>query len=241
MRRSQEYIRDWNDIEKQSPVTKEKERILREKYGLWPLLDPGLSFEEICERKNITLESLLHELWIVNSPPPAFEEIGTRPCMVKGEEFFLKNVILQKSSTRDDVILHIDFSRVNSITAFKSALMEWVDMEYRVRKTPFHLQETGKETEWLPGETAIHLELVKDENNPSVLSDIDYAKIIRIGDMKEKENLTNEKIALREWKEKFEETDDEPANPDGAIRNVSNYYKKYQQLVNGGYKKLSYP
>lgn len=241
MRRSPEYIKDWGEIKKQDhrELSEEKRQYLQEKYGLWPLQEPSLSFEEICERKNNTWESLFEELWILHSGPPAFEEIGTREYMINGQISFLKDFVLKKTTTKDDVILHIDFSRVNSITALKNVLMKWIDMKYRVRKT--HLKETDKDTILPTGEKLVHFELIDVENIPSVLSDIDYSTYIKIGDMKEKENLTNEEIARELWPDKFQDTDDEIANPDGAIRNVSHHYKKYQQLVNGGYKKLSYP
>lgn len=64
---------------------------------------------------------------------------------------------------------------------------------------------------------------------------VDYKVILTVGDMKEKENLTNQEIAKKIDPRKFNK------NAESAIRNVSHLYKRYKELVAGGYKDMILP
>ncbi len=64
---------------------------------------------------------------------------------------------------------------------------------------------------------------------------IDYDLLLEVGDLKEKEHLKHQEVAQKIDPRKFRE------NPESAIRNVGHYYKHYKELVNGGYKDLTFP
>jgi hypothetical protein len=68
---------------------------------------------------------------------------------------------------------------------------------------------------------------------------VDYDFILKVGDDREK-GLTNEQIAREIFPRDFKE-DNEEANPESAIKKVSNAYQRYRKLVNGGYKDLKFP
>ena len=57
--------------------------------------------------------------------------------------------------------------------------------------------------------------------------------------MKQK-GLTNEKIAKKLYPRDFD-INNLNAKPESRIRNISNLYKKYKELVDGGYKKIAFP
>jgi len=62
----------------------------------------------------------------------------------------------------------------------------------------------------------------------------DYQLILMVGDMKEKQKLKNRQIAEKIEPRRFRE------NPESAIRNVSYLFKRYKELVNGGYKSITF-
>lgn len=57
-----------------------------------------------------------------------------------------------------------------------------------------------------------------------------YKRILRVGDLKEKEGLTHKKIAEMIFKS--------AENLKSGQRKVSIYYKRYKDLINGGYKNI---
>ena len=68
---------------------------------------------------------------------------------------------------------------------------------------------------------------------------IDYDAILKVGDLKE-EGLTYQQIAKRIFPRDFN-NNNEKANPESAIRKVGQYYQKYRELVDGGYKDVTFP
>ena len=69
---------------------------------------------------------------------------------------------------------------------------------------------------------------------------INYDLILQVGRMKEHQHMTNQMIAKELFPRDFD-NNNLNAKPESKIRQISNYYKKYKELVNGGYKKITYP
>jgi hypothetical protein len=65
----------------------------------------------------------------------------------------------------------------------------------------------------------------------------DFDIILEVGDLKEA-GWTNQKIAKKIYPRLFENKD---ANHESTIRNISHIYKRYKELVAGGYKHITYP
>jgi len=69
----------------------------------------------------------------------------------------------------------------------------------------------------------------------------EYQIFIQVGDMHNK-GMKNEKIAEKLFPRSFRFDEDSDLNKqESAIRNVSHYLKSYKELVNGGYKNITYP
>ena len=69
---------------------------------------------------------------------------------------------------------------------------------------------------------------------------IDYDIILEVGDLKEREGITNQRIAKKLFPRDFQ-INNENAKPKSKIRQISNYYKTCKELVNGGHKDITYP
>ena len=84
------------------------------------------------------------------------------------------------------------------------------------------------------------LELMKKQNRkPKARKRIDYDVILMVGDLRE-EGLTYEQIAKKIFPRDFN-INNENAKPESAIRKVGQYYQKYKNLVNDGYKDVTFP
>jgi len=84
------------------------------------------------------------------------------------------------------------------------------------------------------------LELMKKQNKkPKARKRIDYDVILMVGDLRG-EGLTYEQIAKKIFRRDFN-INNENAKPESAIRKVGQYYQKYKNLVNDGYKDVTFP
>ena len=84
------------------------------------------------------------------------------------------------------------------------------------------------------------LELMKKENKkPKARKRIDYDIILMVGDLRG-EGLTYEQIAKKIFPRDFN-INNENAKPESAIRKVGQYCQKYKDLVNDGYKDVTFP
>lgn len=64
---------------------------------------------------------------------------------------------------------------------------------------------------------------------------IDYEIILMVGELKEKQGLKDQEIAKKIDPNKFKE------NPQSATRNIGHLHKRYNELVNRGYKEITFP
>jgi hypothetical protein len=112
---------------------------------------------------------------------------------------------------RSKVIFNIviDFRKQNSIAALKTEVNNYIDKQHDIYLNLPHIKR--KKQAYL----------------------IDYDVILQVGDMKEKSKLTNQEIAKRIDNRKYRD------NPESATRNVSHLYKKYKELINGGFWNIS--
>ena len=85
------------------------------------------------------------------------------------------------------------------------------------------------------------LELMKKnkKRRPKAKKKVVFDVILMVGDLRE-EGLTYEQIAKKLFPRDFN-INNENAKPESAIRKVGQYYQKYKDLVNDGYKDVTFP
>lgn len=119
-----------------------------------------------------------------------------------------------KPSLEPIMQIEIHFDHVNSIEALKREVLDTI---------------TSQWAEY------------KERSEHTVQKKQDYELFLKVGDLKE-QGMTNQEIAKKVFPEDFDnENENREPNPESAIRKVSNYYAKYKELRDGGYKKLMYP
>jgi hypothetical protein len=79
----------------------------------------------------------------------------------------------------------------------------------------------------------------KQDKKPKSRKRIDFDVILAVGDLRE-DGLTYEQIAKKIFPRDFN-INNENAKPESAIRKVGQYYHKYKELVEGGYKDITFP
>lgn len=106
----------------------------------------------------------------------------------------------------------IDFSKVNSIDSLKMAAVQTID---------YYWKEFCR------------------RNKKRRINLTDYDLILRVGDLKDRQYLTYEQIAEIIFPRDFNFRN-EKANPESATRKIGQYYKKYREFVNGGFRDFQY-
>jgi len=106
------------------------------------------------------------------------------------------------NTEKSKLIIEMDFSKLNSSGALKRLVAKLID-EHKDRLTE------------------------RKRRNMT-----DYGTYIKVGDLKDKEGLTFEQIAQKEFSRQ---------DPESGLSWAKQCYKKYKELVGGGYKDLTYP
>lgn len=221
------------------------------------LLDPDKSFEDLLRmpfEENVELLS--------NFLNPGAVEVVAHPLFDRKKREFTfseissdkrKEIIGDREVTDEDFILHINFNKVNSLSSLKELVCQLIDNRYKYiyeydkyievydltnegsgeDSEPVAVDNKGEKiqpnrTEYIP----------KKDKTRSY--NIDYSVLLNVGDMKERDNMTNQEVAKSLFPRDFND-ENEGANPESATRKISHYYKKYKELVNDGYKMLLYP
>jgi hypothetical protein len=111
--------------------------------------------------------------------------------------------------------IRIDFTKVRSISALKQVMTGILDLHWK----EFYEYQ------------------FKRKYKPEAVNrrDIDYDLILTIGKLREDEKLKYREIAGRAFPEAYR------MNPESAERNAKRYYDSFKELVNGGYRDLTYP
>jgi len=132
---------------------------------------------------------------------------------------------------RNKLLLQIDFDKVNSLASLKEAVSDLLEKSFNSSRLEFVEVE---ETEFM-GEKAIRLAQREKPKKPQVYQNIDYDLLLMVGRMKKQQHLKNREIAEKIDPKKFRD------NFESATRNISHLYKRYKELVNGGYKQITFP
>lgn len=255
MRRNREYQSDYKKFQ----ALKENDtQIKKELYTKWDLgntlenmLDPDKTFKELFENPDDLTEAdfatmsdkvkkwipVFHRLSVFKALDPNAVAVGPRQTEEGTVEMKLngEEVLMRVKRTKIDppncLTLHIDFSKVNSISALKKNINSLIDIRL---------------------EQICHLNHLRDQNDPIACAippenlaaihktnETDFEVILQIGDLK-REGLTNQQVAKKMFPRDFN-PNNESANPESKIRLISGYYRRYNGLVNGGYKTLTSP
>lgn len=191
--------------------------------------DPNLSFEEIWD--SLDNKSNEEQMEILNRRIPlqailelqsAVQIITSKKKLTEYAPYMKQGTIVsynilehKKDVGINELVIWIDLEKVNSIDALKNQVLNIIDHYWFTYSSEF--------------------KKVKDSRKL-----IDYDIILKVGDLREKDKLKYQQIARQIFPRDFD-ANNESANPESAIKKVSNYYKKYKELVNGGWRNLTYP
>lgn len=237
MRRNVNYIDDWNRVNevRQKATAKPKsataantpkkceESKIAANWGLSSMIDPSICLLEVLHLESIPIGERI-EAWAKAVLTISLLDSGN--CIKtfserheKGEMVFRKHKLgwsLEKSGSR---YLHIvvDFTEVNSLPELVSILSD----ELR-----FHFSTYTS---------------LRNKGSRKQRYSVDYEILLKVGDMK-REGKKNAEIARKLFPRDFTVAGKNALqNPESAIRKIGHYYKKYQKLVDEGFKTLVYP
>jgi hypothetical protein len=270
MRRNSEYIGDYKNVLKlreqflkregeegsyffSHEGQKEKEYCKKWDLRSSQMFDPGRQFEELFEKgalfddrepsgflEGFERDILNHWMIVGGLDPGAVEILRTYNFRDRRK----KLTIGDREIKRNNFLICIDFKKVNSIKALKKVVSGLLDEGFKSYNRPKPKIASKSEYEFM-GEPVVHLAEVADmtEETEKIKKKqaymIDYDLILKVGDMKEREDMTNEQIAKILFPRNFD-INNENAKPESKIRQISNYYKLYRELVDGD-RQLSYP
>jgi len=126
--------------------------------------------------------------------------------------------VSNKPDDKTRININIDFEKINSIAALKEHVAFLIQQHFDLR---------------------IKREMPDRKQSYSTGYDI----ILQVGIMKEKKKMTQAQIAKVIFPRAFK-PESINANADAVVnatRDVGHIYKRYKELVNGGYKNLTYP
>ena len=259
MRRNSEYQSDYKKFQalKENDTQIKKELYTKWDFGntLENMLDPDKTFKELFENPDDLTEAdfatmsdkvkkwipVFHRLSVYKALDPNAVTVGPRQTeeetveetvemKLNGEEVLMR-VKRTKTDPPNCLTLHIDFSKVNSIPGLKKMINSLIDRRVEMISHLNHLRSQNDPIACaIPPENlaAIH------KTNKT-----DFEVILQIGDLK-REGLTNQQVAKKMFPRDFN-LNNESANPESKIRLISGYYERYNRLVNGGYKTLTFP
>jgi hypothetical protein len=204
MRRNPDYINAF----KQEQQTKEKEE---PSFNLFKRFEFWKNFGLLCSE--------------LPDPKLSFEQLqDSQKANSLGEPFFRINFITKNFGLHEGISyftyldeklnfnkfnklqIHVDFAKIKSIDVLKSMVGKLI------------------EDHWKGYQKGVRLKKKSDTMD-------DYELILKVGDLKEKEGLSNKKIVERVFQG--------AENQKSAQRKASLYYKKYKELINGGYKNFN--
>ena len=205
------------DLYHDTPEYGEEQKICS-KWGVSIMIDPDIAFLEILKGQNNSpatkVVNWATAIWILHG-------LEQHAVFVTGD-FQDPDDKVQATEEAGDLGLQametgysrlhidIDFTKVNSLSDLKSTVCSQLEIHFS--KFAAKRRRSGKQSYM-----------------------IDYDLILRVGDMKVKDGLTNQDIAKKICARKFNE------NPESATRTVGYLWKRYKDIVNGGYRKITYP
>jgi hypothetical protein len=263
MRRNPEYIADYKEMSKlekkakhydedhvryHSTAKDEKESSYCKKWEIRKMCDPDKSFDDLFPHIGVDLHDQelsgaervqkwamklysKHSIDQLGLDQGAINVIHSGGGILPDEDSWIVSFPsnMKDDMSDNDLIISINFNKVNSLKTLQKEVSKLIETYYKAPK-----MEIVKE------KRKAKLKIKKPEKKHQKY-DIDYDIIIKVGDWKEKEKKKNQQIARILFPSAFKDTTNEIANPESAIRNVSHYYKRYKELINGGYKNISYP
>jgi hypothetical protein len=226
VRRNPEYIRAYEEAQKLAEALKLPKTACSEEfsYKAQPSAESKSEYrqrtKELCEPLGVNRVDKdprisfdqYFELWIEHGGKDTDDYYGAIEWFAMELGMWPPfNYQLEPSPDRfDRVTLSIDLTKVNSIDALRDYIadtIDWLWIEYQTR--------------------------FKQKKKTRKLTDYDL--ILQVGDMKDKEGLTERAIAKVLFPRDYK-IDNENANPETAERKVGQYYQKYKAIVNGGYR-----
>lgn len=201
MRRCPEYI-DAFEQEKSMNEKEEPSFNLFKRFEYWKSF--GL-FSSTLPDPNLSFEEIQNRYDVLESPFLGLNFISKNYKSHAGISYF--TYLDEKIDFKDYNKLHfiIDFTKVKSIDALQKIMSSLIDDLWSD-----YCERAGQ------GEKVREME--------------EYDLILKVGDLRDKEKLTDQEIA-----EKISQGS-ESLEP--AIKKVSFYYMRYKQLINGGYRDL---
>jgi hypothetical protein len=262
MRRNKEYRRDFEsvlEIRKKhkggngdywlSPEAQQEKQYC-EKWELKSsqMFNPEYSFEELIERGTNpdkgrnplpALQSISNVLnrWLVIK---AFQSDAVQYFNLTSRESDKKYLVdALTNPTADDFFIHIDFSKINSIENLISSVSKLLRDKHNFPGSDIIGFKDQRMT--FGEKNGIEL-IMRKRLKRKRLNSVNFDRYLRVGDMREN-GMSFPQIAKEIFPDAFDDKN-EPIgyyDPENARKKTEAFYKKYQELVNHGYKKILYP
>jgi hypothetical protein len=243
MRRNKSYHSDYHQYMEATEVIKNKCK--QEMARKWPLLfgqvqNPDLSFEEIyidkgknARRRKVAKDQ---QQWLETGYRVA-QECSTRRIR-QGVLVDIDDPI-NDEITIGDLLILIKPYRINSIARMKEDVCKLIDAHFSDDFSPFSSVE-------LPPQASIeeHEELVNSwfrggYRDEAQIYNTDFDVILRMGDWIDQDHMSFDKAAAKAYPEKYQDTEDEPGDTEGAVRAVRKVHARYRYLIEKGFRKIN--
>ena len=174
------------------------------------MLDPDIAFDDFKDKGSGVFQERYQDSLMSGFSSDLYAHMGLHSKAIE----ILDDNILEK---KDSLTFRINFRKVNSITKLKDNFSEFLDNRFREFK-----------------------QVKNGEKASPKRYKVDYNLLLMVGDMKERDGMTNKQIAKQLFPRDFK-IENESANSESAERKVGQYYARYKELVAIGYGELTYP
>jgi hypothetical protein len=194
---------------------------LYEKWEIWIILPPDKSLDQIFEsleqESDTSLPPRIPKALIIDYILPSVIKTVRRGDIPRSTDL-----------AQGRLVLEIDFTKFNSPASLMKEVNYSLETFLGASKYQFAFIPPDEEGDRI-AENIIEVETGARRYK------VDYDLLLQIGDMKEKDGLTYQEVAKEINLRKYE------VNPQSATRLAGQLYQRYKDLVNGGYKYITYP
>jgi hypothetical protein len=261
LRRNKGYRKDWIALNSQSKGKLKYEKTLLKKWSVnWDkMFDPEKSYEEIMGLKEYPVgeKKKLSDKQVNERAKDLLDRFifkkGLESDAVKEVSVFCKenNIVIKDEDLVRFcdpycLLISVNLKEVNSILSLKKAVFKIIERKanrigiFSEGKEPKNLKLMDSLAN-LKERVEKGISPIKLKGKKRIYAGSDFEVVIQVGDLKA-QKLTNEAIAKRiypdQFKEPINENDPDP-NPEAAIRKISHHLKRFNDLVNGGYKGIT--
>ena len=243
MRRNESYRADYHHyMETIGPF---KDKCKKEMARKWSLLfgqvhDPKLSFEKIyidngksAKRRKIAKDQ---KQWM---------ETGYRVAQVCATRRTRQGVLVHIDDPINDEIIIGDLLilirpyRINSIARMKKEVCKLIDAHFSDDISPFSSVELPPHASTEEHEELMNSWFRGGSRDEAQIYNTDFDVILRMGDGIDQDHLSFDEAAAKAYPEKYQDTEDEPGDTEGAVRAMRKVHARYRYLIEKGFRKIN--